>query len=1308
MKSLLILLCISISLLFSALSFATDTAKLIAKPITAKAVKHSQVKQQFKQYIVQFNDDSLARKSRLIASSKNHKQGSVSALRQSSVTSSLKDHKQLLAKKRSVFMSTLKAKHKDAKVLREYSSLLNGVAVATDLSLKQIKKIENVKAVYPVRRYKNKMSNLLPIIQAEETWQLLGGRENAGKGIKIAIIDSGIVETHPMFSDSGMSAPNSSELPSDDYCRTSESSFCNNKLIVARYYVPDFINISNSDEYDSPKGLSGHGTHVAGIATGRQVTAPNGDVISGVAPGAYLMVYKALWGQDGEGSDVELLSALEDAKKDGANVINNSWGGDNGQHPSSTLYKELFEELEASGIIVVNAAGNEGEDLGEKSIACPGCVEAGITVAATSTDLSTGLPVTFENQTLYATPGDNRAINSDINAKTLLAPSDNTLGCDDWDSNVLDGLIAIVNRGTCLFEEKADKAKAGGAIALIVINNEIEANITMSMGDSDLPAILISQADGNKLTETLTSTPDITLNIGSSFVVSTDPNLQDWVADFSSLGPNGDDSFIKPDIAAPGVGILSATSSEDTSSPNLEYARLNGTSMASPAVAGAAALLKQHSPELNALEIKSILINSSDAVVKNTTGEQNANAFETGAGRLNVFNALQATTYAQKPNMAAKYCVVNCSVTNQLISLSNNTITWSATVAFDDANITGEVVPSTLTLSETNKAASYSLNVNTPLGLEQDWYFGRIQWRDGQGNVINQAVAISNQQTSSELLKLTLDNVSSTTKSISLLSNNITSDEIIEVDLTISGGASFVDNSLVVSGDDSHQVTKALATQLSVIADVAVGISEITAEPAPITVNLANDGVKPIACELEACDEVLYEIEFDFKHFGQSYNTLLMNDNGLIVAGEDVPDQSELYFNLSFPDETVPNNIIAPFWTDFNLINHTEPDDEGGGEMFVAYYESSDIEYLVLQWNKVQLYTDDEITPADLGVSRADLEFTFQLILQQNSENKWFRYIDIPEQPSFYSVGTENSVGSQGGTYWFDGNGINPVTTGDELGVKLGKIGTLTIDVDVNQQASDSFSQDDDIVGSKDDTLNINVLANDLASTEDAILTTSVNNIKQVNTLFSSSTERTLIKSTLLITTEPQHGQAVIVTDGIVQYTPDANYIGTDQFSYSIENDLGQISNSDVNITILAVNNIPQIISSQIPTTINQGESVTFSVNAQDNDSDLTYLWTIPSPLTATNTTNSEIQVTLGALTEQQVVTVSVAVSDGENTVTKMVEVSLIPTEIDLTNDTVEEQSDKDKGFLGLAINLYLQSLILLLLMSRRFTGRNK
>lgn len=1304
MKTLSFFLLIPISFSFSALSLTTNSPQLLDKKVTVKAVAYSKSKRQSKQYIVQFNDDSITKKARLLANTKKQKNGSVNALRQSSMVQSLDEHKQLLSKKRSAFLTTLKTKHKDAKMLRKYTSLLNGVAVTTDLPIKQIKSFDNVKAVYPVRRYKNKMSNLLPIIKAEETWQLLGGKENAGKGIKIAIIDSGIVEDHPMFSGSGMTAPLASSLPNDDYCRTTDASFCNNKLIVARHYVPDFVNVTNESEYDSPKGLSGHGTHVAGIATGRQVTTSNGDVISGVAPGAYLMVYKTLWGQAGEGSDIELVAAIEDAAKDGANVINNSWGGENGQNPSTTLYKELYEELEANGVVIVTAAGNEGA-TGSKSISCPGCVEAGITVGATTTDLSSGLPLSYSNETIYAQPSDNEAINSDIAGNVTLASSSNLLGCNAWAENELDGKIVVVTRGVCFFEEKADLAQSAGAIALIVINNELEANLTMSMGDATLPSVLISQSDGVKIIDAFTAVPDVTLTIGANFVVSVDPNLQDWVADFSSLGPNGDDSFIKPDLVAPGVSILSATSEQDTSSLNLDYARLSGTSMATPAVTGAAALLKQYSPELTALEIKSILINSSDSVVKKSTGTGTATAFESGAGRLNVLSALTATTYAKKPNMVAKYCVLNCAIVNALTTFSDDESTWTALVEFDNANITGEVLPNQLTLSGSKQVGDFSLNVHSPLSMAEDWYFGRIKWSNEQGETISQAIAISNQQTNSELLQLTHNNVNSSTKAITLVSKNITSDESIDVDLTILGGANFVDNTLVLSGDKSHEITQQVPKQITVVANVDVGVSNISTESVPLSVNLADDNVIPIACELTACDEVLYELEFDFKHFGQSYNKLLMNDNGLIVAGDRVSEQSNFAFNLSFPDIAEPNNIIAPFWTDFDLINYTEPDDEGGGEMFAAYYESDGIEYFVLQWNKVQLYTDSNFTPADLGVSRADLEFTFQLILQENSENKWFRYIDIPEQPNFYSVGTENSIGTQGGTYWFDGQGISSVTTGDELGIKLAKLGSLTLDVDVNQIAAEQFSQDDDVSGSQNSSLNINVLANDLASGEQAIMTTTVNGIKQVDTLFGG--DRTLVNNSLTITNAPAFGQALIMTEGVIRYTPNNGFIGTDQLSYSITNDQGQVSTSNVNITILAVNNIPQIISSQIPTTITQGETATFSVTAQD-DSELTYNWILPSPLSSTDTTSAEIQVTLGAVTEQQVVSVSVTVSDSDYTVTETAEITLLPSVIDLTDDTVEPEMDKDKGFLGLAFNFDIQMLLILLLLSRRFARRYK
>jgi len=1312
MKSLFILFLLPVAflsnaVLFSSPSIASDALpQRLNKNVTVRPVTYNSAeKRNFKQYIVQFNDDSIIKKSRLLTGTKKTKSTFVSTLNQSSLTKSLDEHKALLAKKRTRFMSALKQKQGDAKMLRAYSSILNGVSVETELPLKQIKNMDNVKAVYPVRRYKTKMSNALPIIDAQEAWTLLGGKENAGKGIRIAVIDSGIIEDHPMFDDADITAPSS--LPTDDYCHTSAADFCNNKLIVARYYLPDFVDITDAGEYKSPKGLSGHGTHVAGIATGRQVTATDGDIISGVAPGAYLMVYKALWGQDGEGSDIELIAAIEDAVSDGADVINNSWGGESGEHPSTTLYQELYEELEASGVVIVTAAGNEG-DTGSQSISCPGCVEAGITVGATSTDLSTGLPITFSTETLYATPGDNFSVNSNISANVGLATSDNPLGCEAFSSNEFNGLIAVVTRGTCNFEVKADFAQDAGAIALIVINNELEANITMSMGEASLPSVLVSKVDGQTLVEAFTSSPDLTLTIGAQSVTALDSNLQDWVADFSSLGPNGDDSFIKPDISAPGVGILSATSSADSSSLGLDYTRLNGTSMATPVVAGSAALLKQYAPELSALEIKNVLINSADSVVKNSTGAQTATAFETGAGRLNIFNALNATTYAKQPNMVAKNCVIDCYVTNELITFSDTSATWTPVVVFDDESIAGEVLPSELTLSASSKVGSYSLSVNVPSSLDEDWHFGRVQWTSDQGQVLNQAVAISNQQTSSDLLQLSINETSTTTLSIELNVNNVSTDESLAIDLSIFGGAVFNDG-LSVTGGNSYQITNELEKQITVSANANTGTFEFLNDSAPVRLDLAEnvdgDGVNLIACEFPACDEVLYEIAFDFKHFGQEYTSLFISENGFVVAGDDVPDNSELFFNLSFPDIAAPNNIIAPFWTDFNLINHNEPDDEGGGEMIVGYYEVSGIEYIVLQWNKVKLYTDDNATPEALGLSSADVEFTFQLIMQEKSENKWFRYIDIPEQPNFYSVGAENSVGTQGGTYWFDGAGTSSVTSGDTLELKLGQADTVILNVDVTQKTSEQFSQDDYVSGIEDHTLYMNVLSNDFATGDDAVLTTTVESITRISRLFTSESDHQLVESTLKIVESPVNGVASITTSGVISYTPNTDYVGADQLTYSIENDSGETSSSKVNIEIVSANEKPIIISSQIPTSINQGETVTFSVEAEDADSDLTYTWTIPSPLTSADKTSSAIQVTAGDFSTEQTVQVSVEVSDGESTVNESAFVTLIPTEVvDIVDiEDTEEEAEKDKGFLGLAVNWYLQGLLMLLLMSRRF-----
>lgn len=1168
MKQIALLLPLLFLLAAASPTFASESAEVTnlssdVTPLLYKGNKHPP-----QQFIVQFMNDALLKKSRDIIATKNINSASNSPSSSSrlfssgSVSQALTSHLKMMTSKHSDFIQSLQNKQIEVEKLREYKTVINALAVSTELGIQELQQMDNVKAVYPVKRYTTKLANALSIVKATDAWSLVNGNDTAGKGIKIAIIDSGIIHNHPMFADDGMTPPNN--LPTDDYCRDpdGDSNFCNNKLIVARHYVPSFINVNSTDEYDSPKGLSGHGTHVAAIAAGREVVAPNGDLISGVAPGAYLMVYKTLWGQDGEGTDIELIAALEDAVNDGAQVINNSWGGDNGQNPAATLYQELFNEIEANGIVLVTAAGNEG-DTGSKSIGCPGCVEAGITVGASTTDLSSGLPVSFTNQTIYAQPSDNQSINSDITAKVGLASTANSLGCNAWGSNALDNKVAVVTRGDCTFEQKANLAEDAGAVAIIVINNEVAANLTMQMGSASLPAVLVSKSSGASLTSYFSDNSEHTLTIGATLVKSIDSGLQDWIADFSSLGPNGDDSFIKPDLVAPGVAILSATSSEDSSSLGDDYARLNGTSMATPVVAGAAALLKQHNHSLNAVQIKNILINSSDAVTKNSTGEVDANAFETGAGRLNVLNAMNASAYAKQPNMVAKYCTLICKIENQLVAISNDNQVWQATVTFDDERIQAQVQPSQLELSTSSPDAQFSITVNSPITLEQAWYFGRVQWQNRQGQKINQAIAISTEQVDDALLGLNIISNNNGSKSVELESTNTTVNESVDVQLSITGDGRFISESLSIAGDVSRQIQTDTESTISLLATVKNGNSGIISASAPFKVNLAEEsGVTPVDCNLGNCDEVLFRFNYNFKHFNQDYTQLLINDNGLIIAGDKVLETDNLSTNLTFPNDESPNNIIAPFWADFDLINKNLANDDGGGQLYVAEYELSDEKYLVIQWNKVQLFTDNQFTPDYLGISRADLEFTFQLILQKNSENKWFRYLDIPEQPKFYSVGVENSTGSKGHSYRYNGTGESAVTSNQALAVSLGEIGILSLLVDIEQ----NFAQSDSAITGQGEALTIDVLLNDVALQQEAIMTTQVNNLRRVDKVFNAATE--IVSSSVVIIEAPKQGQASVNDQGQISYTPNSEFYGNDELIYSVTNDAGQSSRASVKIEV--------------------------------------------------------------------------------------------------------------------------------------------
>ena len=1292
-----------LSLLFvlasAASSYAAEQVNVVkAEPTRQKQLHNSKQEQAF---ILQLAAKSkVALKAELMQKNNLLSASSVSA-------SSLQSQQQVILTQQQSVAKKLTAMSANSKVVRNYTGVANALAIETNLSVDELKQLNDVVGVYPVRRYQKKLANALPIINAPDAWELVGGMEQAGQGIRVAVIDSGIIPDHPLFADNGIQAPAASTLPNDDYCRTTDASFCNNKLIVARYYMPSFVTPSFG-EHESPQGLSGHGTHVAGIATGRQVTATGGEVISGVAPGAYLMAYKALWGQDGEGTDIELIAALEDAVEDGADIINNSWGGSNGVDPINSLYNSIFQQIEATGVLLVTAAGNEGEDLQgnivPQSIACPGCVEAGITVGATTTDLAFGIPLTVGSDTYFAQPSDTFSLSSALSATATVAPADNTLGCSAWDEAIT-GTIAVINRGTCTFEQKADFAEQAGAVAMIIVNNVSGANITMSMGSANLPSVMITQAEGAELTATLAQSPATNISIAANQSLGSSEQSQDWLGTFSSLGPNGDDSFIKPDMVAPGVSILSGTSPEDIATLGDDYARFNGTSMATPMVAGAAAILKQENPSYNAIELKNILVNSSDAVVLDRAGERAATAFETGAGRLNITNALATNVYATSPNMAQKQCVVNCSIDNSLaFAGTGEAQTWTASVEFDNSAITGQVLPAQLVLSTAQPLQNFSVDVSVPAAMEEDWHFGRVRWTNDSGQVINQAIAVNNEQVNSALLQANVTDVDADTKMLTLNSQNLTSDPVLNVELQLTGGAEFVSSSLDVDNAGETNITTNTAQRIELDANVSSGNAVISSSSLPVTIDLTETNVEPFLCDFDGdddgCDEVLIQYSFDFIHYGQQYSSLLLNDNGIVIAGNDLA-QSNLSINESLPNAGVPNNVIAPFWTDFDLTNPNLVGDTGGGEFYVGLLEVLGRNYMILQWNKVKLWMDESQgrTPAYWGVSNEDVEFTFQLILEENSENKWFRYLDIPEQPNFYSVGLENQTGTAGSTYWFDGAGESQVDSGDGLSISFADLGQLQVQVDIDRTDNGSFSSDDEFTVSEDTATNLNLVSNDLASSDFANLQVDVAGVSYIEQLYEGEAGVTLDTSSLSITAQAENGQVTILNDGLVAYTPAANFSGNDSFSYSISNSAGDTSSSTVAVNVVAVDDAPEITSLTGPDSIAAGASATFNVTATDIDSDnLSYTWDVPGQLTVNNFSSNELTVSApNNLTQNTQVTIEVDVTDGTTTVSSSISVTLLAAEnTGGDNNTGSDGGSSGGGSLGFVILFMLAGLITL------------
>jgi minor extracellular serine protease Vpr len=543
---------------------------------------------------------------------------------------------------RNDFKQWLKANAPKAKVTGEFDIALNAVAVklngtplSTIASAPQVVKAE-YQGLYTPRVTDPDLS-LISAFGAYSGGPASGGVRADGTRVKVAVVDTGIDVTHPCFSDAGFPATH----------QEGPSSLTNNKVIVAKV----FHNQANRFN-DTPEALQEHGTHVAGtVACDYGLTHPTTLVdgvtvtygVNGVAPGAQLGNYNVFPGEEDNARSEDILDALEAAYEDGMDIANMSLGGKSSG--VNDLLAMGVDDLDQAGMVVAVAAGNSGPGL--NTIESPGKAERALTAGAATVGHFIATPVTAGGVTVPAASGDFKTVTSDLTANlaaVLASPGVLSTACNTNKpaAGSLTGKIALISRGTCTFSEKIRNAQDAGAIAAIVVNNVAGDPIAMGLGgipnEPTIFAYMVSQTDGATLRGKDGSAT--TISATKQYFVS---GNDDFMAGFSSQGPTDVDFRIKPDVVAPGVNVLSSIPHAFCAAPPC-WAFFQGTSMATPHLAGSAAVVEGLHPTWSSAQVRSAIVNTADqGVLKRSSGAGlESNVFVIGAGRENLTSAANA------------------------------------------------------------------------------------------------------------------------------------------------------------------------------------------------------------------------------------------------------------------------------------------------------------------------------------------------------------------------------------------------------------------------------------------------------------------------------------------------------------------------------------------------------------------------------------------------------------------------------------------------------------------------------------------
>jgi subtilisin family serine protease len=656
-------------------------------------------------------------------------------------------------------------------------------------------------------------------------WSMLdaASRKVKGEDVIIGIVDGGIWPENPSFSDkvdpvtlkpvpyfqAGTQVYGPPPAKWHGSCTPGQgftAAMCNNKLIGAQFFNAGFLAFGRPlwpTDYVGPRDEDGHGSHTASTAGGNE----NADAIingipagsmSGIAPRARLAAYRTCWSYVVADTLVrknscftsDSVAAIDKAVADGVDVINFSISG--AQTDYLDPVEVAFFNAAAAGVFVATSAGNDG----------PGNQVAHMspwltTVAASTHDRFTVANVTLGNGSVFTGPSyqttgfpstplilaqnagtvafaslpaaDQTALSRCYNAadRATLGGSANAA----LDPAKTAGKMVVCIRGGNVLINKADAVKTAGGVAMIIQNTPATANTT-PLQPYVVPTVhLDAAASGPVLAYAATAGATASFSPGAQLAGVVAPVM----AAFSSRGPSlADKNILKPDISAPGVDIIAAYVADNSSqqavhdaivagaTPSPGTTSLQGTSMSSPHVAGAAALLKQLRPTWTPAAIKSALMTSTNDI-KLASGAPDPARFGYGAGHLNPNSAANpGLVYDAGPVDYLRFLCGNntlpasdsiCQAFGSIFPWNLNLASLTAADALGKITLTRTVKnpgsasatfnasaslpgwdvvvsPSSLTVGP-GASASFSVKLARTSATVNTWAFGNVVWSDG-------------------------------------------------------------------------------------------------------------------------------------------------------------------------------------------------------------------------------------------------------------------------------------------------------------------------------------------------------------------------------------------------------------------------------------------------------------------------------------------------------------------------------------------------------------------------------------------------